>query len=125
MEISKDFLIIALVIVGFMALASLSMTQIEEVPEDMDAFAKCLTDNGARMYGAYWCGHCNEQKESFGESWEFIDYVECSYSSGGQALECSTAGIKAYPTWEFKDGSRLSGRLSFEELSRNTGCGIN
>eukprot|EP00958_Prasinococcus_capsulatus_P014322 scaffold1504_cov417-Prasinococcus_capsulatus_cf.AAC.62 len=28
--------------------------------------AKRLTDAGARFYGAFWCSHCNEQKETFG-----------------------------------------------------------
>ncbi len=31
-------------------------------------FARCLTDRQVKMYGAYWCPHCAEQKEMFGES---------------------------------------------------------
>ena len=33
-----------------------------------DAFARCLKDRQVKMYGAYWCPHCAEQKEMFGES---------------------------------------------------------
>ena len=33
-----------------------------------DDFAKCLTENGATMYGTVWCGHCNNQKDMFGDS---------------------------------------------------------
>jgi len=29
-----------------------------------DAFARCLTDRGVKMYGAFWCPHCVEQKKS-------------------------------------------------------------
>ena len=31
-----------------------------------DAFAKCLASKQAKMYGLYWCPHCQEQKEKFG-----------------------------------------------------------
>src|SRR5208282_2697580 len=42
-----------------------------------DAFAHCLADRGVRMYGAYWCPHCVEQKQEFGASFEYAPYVEC------------------------------------------------
>jgi hypothetical protein len=42
-----------------------------------DAFARCLTDRGVKMYGAWWCPHCQEQKEKFGASFEYVPYVEC------------------------------------------------
>jgi hypothetical protein len=43
-----------------------------------DTFAKCLTAHGAKMYGLYWCPHCIEQKKMFGESFRYVDYVECA-----------------------------------------------
>jgi hypothetical protein len=98
---------------------------LQNAPGEYDEFAQCLTDKGAMMYGAYWCGHCNDQKEMFGNSWKHIDYVECSLpNNGGQTKECSDAGIRGYPTWEFSDGSRESGKLSFELLSLKTGCSL-
>jgi len=38
---------------------------VEDVTEEdsMVTFAKCLTENGAKMYGAYWCTHCENQKK--------------------------------------------------------------
>ena len=42
-----------------------------------DAFARCLTERGVKMYGAWWCPHCVEQKEMFGASFEYAPYVEC------------------------------------------------
>jgi hypothetical protein len=90
-----------------------------------DAFAKCLTDNGTKMFGAYWCPHCKEQKKAFGSAWEHIDYIECSLPDGrGQTKFCSTQGIEGYPTWEFKDGSRLPGKVSMAQLSLKTGCSL-
>src|ERR1039457_4163853 len=41
-----------------------------------DAFARCLKDRGVKMYGAWWCPHCVEQKEAFGASFEYAPYVE-------------------------------------------------
>ena len=32
----------------------------------------------ARMYGAYWCSHCNSQKQYFGsEAMKLVNYIEC------------------------------------------------
>jgi len=88
-----------------------------------DEFAKCLTDNGAKMYGAFWCSHCQSQKKSFGDSFKHINYIECSTPDGqGQTPECIEAGIQGYPTWEFLTGERMSGEVSFKVLSEKTGC---
>lgn len=99
----------------------------QEEPEEeglsgYDAFAQCLAEKGVKMYGASWCGHCTNQKLAFGESWQYVDYVECSTSGGGQAPECAAAGIRGYPTWVFPGGEKLSGERSFEELSQKSGC---
>ena len=40
--------------------------------------AKRLKAAGARMYGAFWCSHCFEQKQAFGaEAAHDLPYVEC------------------------------------------------
>ncbi len=83
--------------------------------------AKCITDSGARMFGAEWCGHCKDQKEMFGEHWKHINYIECD-SPSGQAPACALAGIEGYPTWEFGDGSRQGGAIPLSNLAELTGC---
>ena len=91
--------------------------------ENLNEFAQCITENGAKMYGAYWCSYCNSQKNMFDNSWEYIDYIECSLpNQGGQTQHCIEQGITGYPTWEFEDGTRLSGALSFGDLASKTGC---
>ena len=30
------------------------------------------------MYGLYWCPHCIEQKEMFGDAFHYVPYVECA-----------------------------------------------
>lgn len=90
---------------------------------DWDALASCLTDSGAKMYGAFWCSHCKAQKEAFGSAWSKVNYIECSTADGKEQLPvCQQAGIQGYPTWEFGDVSRASGELSFAELSSRSGC---
>ncbi len=46
--------------------------------ETAAALAKKLKEAGAKMYGAFWCSHCNAQKEYFGqEAMTNFPYVEC------------------------------------------------
>ncbi len=90
-----------------------------------DALAQCLTDRGAKMYGAYWCTHCQNQKRLFGGSAAKIKYIECSLPGGqAQNQECNDAGIKSYPTWEFSDGNRVEGEMSLEALAEKTQCSL-
>jgi hypothetical protein len=62
---------------------------------DKDAFAKCLTEKGWVMYGAEWCSHCKEQKALFGDSFQYIKYVECP----DNVQLCLNKGVNGYPTW--------------------------
>ena len=123
MRISKRFFLgIGIVIVIF---AIIIIKKAGNGTEDgaYDNFAKCLTENGVKIYGAYWCTHCNNQKKEFGKSWQYIDYIECSLpNNSGQTQICSLAGINAYPTWEFQGGEKIEGELSFEELAGRSGC---
>lgn len=89
----------------------------------LDAFAECLKGKGAKMYGAWWCPHCADQKEMFGYAFERVNYVECS--PPGQRTEnetCKQAGVKNFPTWQFADGSRTEGAQPLSLLSQKTGC---
>ena len=93
--------------------------------ENVDNFAKCLTEKGAVMYGTFWCPHCANVKKEFGESFRYIEYVECDPRGDNEQSElCIKKGIEAYATFEFTDGSRLVGEPSFEELSSKTGCEV-
>lgn len=92
-------------------------------PGKYDDLAQCLTENGTKMFGAYWCPHCLNQKKEFGKSWKFIKYIECSLPGGqGQTKKCDNENIESYPTWEFKDKSRLTGEISIEILAEKSSC---
>lgn len=88
-----------------------------------DVFAQCLKDQGAIFYGAFWCPHCQAQKKMFGSSAKLLPYVECSTLDGkSQVPACTEKNISGYPTWEFADGSRLSGEVPLSQLAEKTGC---
>jgi hypothetical protein len=90
-----------------------------------DDFARCLTARGVKMYGAWWCPHCVEEKEKFAASFAYVSYVECGIKGDlhGQSQACKDANIKNYPTWQFPPtGERVERVFSLEELSDRTGC---
>ena len=92
-------------------------------PGKYDDFALCLKDKGATFYGAFWCPHCQAQKKLFGTSAKLLPYVECSTADGGaQTKICIDNKITGYPTWEFADGSRMSGEVSLEKLAEKAVC---
>lgn len=92
-------------------------------PGKFDSFAQCLSDKDAIFYGAFWCPHCQNQKASFGKSSKLLKYVECSTPDGkGQLPVCKDKKIQSYPTWEFSDGSRMTGEVPLLDLAQKTGC---
>lgn len=93
------------------------------LPGKYDQLAQCLEEKGAIFYGAFWCPHCQEQKKMFGNSAELLPYLECSTPDGkAQTQECIDKEIKQYPTWEFADGSRLTGEQQPATLAEKAGC---
>lgn len=90
----------------------------QEIDPRVEALASCLKDSGALFYGAYWCGHCENQKEMFGASVKSLPYVECTQ----EQQRCAQANIEGYPTWVFADGTRQTGVQSFEALAEISGC---
>ncbi len=89
---------------------------------ELTPFAQCLEETGAKFYGAFWCPHCQSQKDMFGKAKKDLPYVECSTASRSQKQECTDIGIESYPTWIFGDESKLTGEISLETLSGKTGC---
>lgn len=91
-------------------------------PAEM-ALAEHLASLDARMYGAYWCPHCHDQKVLFGrEAFSQITYVECAPDGANQQAELcqSTPEIEGYPTWEI-DGQFYAGRQTLEQLAQISG----
>jgi hypothetical protein len=90
-----------------------------------DGFAKCLTSKQAKMYGLYWCPHCAEQKEMFGRAFHNVTYVECAIKDSHElAPECTAAGVKLFPSWQFGANPPIAGVFPMQELSDKTGCSL-
>ena len=113
------FIILIVVIIGGFGLYTGLKPQ---VPSKLDGFAQCLKTSGAEFYGAFWCSHCQSQKELFGSSKQYLPYIECSNPDNSQIQICVDKKIEGYPTWVFADGTRLSGELSLEVLAEKTQC---
>ena len=82
-----------------------------------DVFAQCLTEKGIKMYGTGWCSYCQKQKDSFGNSFKYVDFVDCDKDK----QECLSAGVQGYPTWNI-NGENYPGLQSLERLAQLSGC---
>jgi uncharacterized membrane protein/glutaredoxin len=83
--------------------------------------AQHLTATNAKMYGAYWCPHCIDQKKKFGEAEKLVPYIECDAKGvNPQTALCQQKGITGFPTWEI-NGKMLSGERSLDELAIASG----
>ncbi len=110
------FIVVIISILGF-------FNNKNKIPGKLDSFAQCISDSGAKFYGAFWCPHCNDQKKAFGSSVKYLPYIECSSLDTKSQLQiCKDNKIEGYPTWEFKDGSRLSGEVQLKTLADKTNC---
>jgi hypothetical protein len=115
-------LLYGVLIVAAFALAYYLGTRVQH---KYDGFARCLGDRGVKMYGAYWCPHCQEQKEAFGASFEYAPYVECGVKGDlhAQSQVCKDEKVNHYPTWQFPPtGERVERVFTLQELSDRTGC---
>jgi len=123
MKKKNDFtfwVVIALVLFGLIGWAVYSNNS----PGKLDQFAQCLKDKGATFYGAFWCPHCQNQKQLFGNSAKLLPYVECSTPSRQQLAICDEAQIKSYPTWRFADKTELTGEVPLSQLAEKTSCAL-
>lgn len=86
---------------------------------NFDEFAECITDQGAIFYGTEWCGFCQQQKAMFGESMDYVNFIDCDQNRN----TCMSEGIRGYPTWKI-NGQLYSGVQQMSRLSELTGCTI-
>jgi hypothetical protein len=90
-----------------------------------DEFAKCLSSKQVKMYGAYWCPHCADQKEEFGKSFRYVNYVECAIQGSREmAPACKAAGVQHFPSWQFGANPLVEGVFPLQELGDKTGCSL-
>ena len=99
------------------------ITEVDSSEVDNTQIAQCLTNSGVKLYGAYWCSHCNNQKKMFGDAEKYITYVECdAKGENGDPDACSEAGITAYPTWISATNEKLTGSRDPQTVAEWAGC---
>ncbi len=86
------------------------------------ALAEHLNQIGAKMYAAFWCPHCYEQKELFGkEATEKLSYIECApQGKNPNPQACEEAKIQSFPTWKIK-GKTYLGTQELKKLAEISG----
>lgn len=82
-------------------------------------FCQALTDSGTRFFGAAWCPHCTDQRQLlFQDGGKFLPFVEVTNPDRTPNQVAIDEGVTEYPTWEFPDGTRLTGVQSLQTLSQ-------
>ena len=85
-------------------------------------FARFLSDNNIKMFSAYWCPHCHDQKQLFGKkAVKALTIVECAKDGKDNQYElCREKEIQGFPSWEIK-GEIFSGVKDLNDLAIMTG----
>ncbi len=95
---------------------------INQSSPDSIKLAKYLNEQEIRLYNAYWCPHCHDQKEMFGrEAASHLIAIECAADGKDSQTElCQSKGITGFPSWEI-NGEIISGVRSLNELADLSG----
>lgn len=117
---NKIILVVVVVIIGIITFIFAKNTN-NIVSNKYDEFAKCITEKEAVMYGAESCSHCKAQKSIFGDSFKYVNYIECP----DNISFCIERGIEGYPTWLIGTSTKIEGfnkDTTMQEISNATGC---
>ncbi|MEK6970258.1 MAG: hypothetical protein AABW68_01025 [archaeon] len=120
-------LILLIGLIGVLALSGCTAGSAHPQTPAFASFAQCITDSGTVMYGSFTCLSCKKQREGFGDTFQFIQEIECHPNGENPQVQlCLDTKIEKTPTWVREvDGvetGRLVGFQSYEELSRLSGC---
>ncbi|MDJ0625384.1 MAG: thioredoxin domain-containing protein [Candidatus Caenarcaniphilales bacterium] len=97
---------------------NLSSNQSESQSSEKDIqYAKCLQEKGITMYGTSWCPHCKRQKETFGELFNYVNYVDCQ----ADREVCVKNGVHGYPTWLLPNGKEIP-QGTVASVAKAAGC---
>lgn len=122
--IALTLVIIVALIIFISAIAGIGIFKKNPVTKNLDSFAQCLSEKNVTMYGAYWCPHCLNEKALFGDSWKYMQYVECDPNGpNNNAQLCTDLGIDGYPTWII-NGEKMPGEVSIDTLAKLSGCSL-
>jgi len=108
MESKQKTLIISIIVVVLLVIGLGFLLNKPAGPSKYQGLAQALVSDGAAMYGAFWCPHCQAQEADFGISRQDLQsmglYHECSNADRSQDQLCNDQKVESYPTWFFKNG---------------------
>lgn len=89
----------------------------KESSAEANTLAQRIKKLDGRMYGAYWCSHCFNQKQNLGkQAFEMIEYIECDKEGfNNKHSLCREKKVPGYPTWEIQ-GKLYPGEKEISEL---------
>lgn len=98
--------------------ATVTATASPYTTEQLEEFVACLNQSGMTIYGAEWCGHCQDLVNTLGGH-DIVNpiYIECTENK----QLCQNKGIEAYPTITI-NGTKYTGSRTIQALSQTTGC---
>lgn len=106
------------------ATAFSSQTAEGESAPDLAAFAKALTQAGTKYFTAAWCPHCNAQKALFEDGANYLNVIEVTNPDRTLNDVGIANNITSFPTWEFPDGTRMTGQQTLATISERSGVAI-
>lgn len=78
--------------------------------------AKCISEK-ATLYFSTGCSACAKQKDLFGDSYKYLEKVDCVVFPE----KCREAGLRAVPTWII-NGEIIEGVQKLDKLKELTNC---
>ena len=91
---------------------------------DRVAFAQALFDSEAILFGAPWSGETTEQAALFADGARYLPLVDVTHPDRTLNEIGEAYDITEFPTWEFADGTMVTGIQSLEDLSALAGVPI-
>ncbi len=117
MNKNKTILLVFLFILVFIIVIFVSYNS-KNQNKNLDAFAQCLTEKGLKVFGIKNCSWCQKQKNDFGSSFKYLNYIECDIDP----KTCLENKIEATPTWILPDNQKIVGYQTLEQLSKLSQC---
>lgn len=114
----KKILWIGFILASIFLLWCSAPKQDELTIEDIDQIAQCLWQKWVKMYGTETCSHCIDQKELFGDSFKYINYIDCATDTN------ACAKLEWTPTREFPGWELLPGKQMISTLAEKAWCNI-
>ena len=111
---NKVTIIIILAVIIFAVFALSYKSLFKHSQGTTEEIARCIGENSV-VYVQLGCHACEAQEELFGDSYQYLNVVDCFFDLD----KCQ--GISATPTWVIK-GEEYKGVQSIESLQELTGC---